>query len=149
MKKAASIFLQLVTILIGIGALAFLLVEPQFEGRAVDLDLLSIYTDPFIIYAYIAAIPFFIILYKTFRLLWYTRHNTICSPASSKALQTIQYCALAMIAFVIGGEIWIMLTHGNDDATGGFFMGVLIIGISLIIAAGSKVSEQIIEQAKK
>ena len=54
-----------------------------------------------------------------------------------------------MIAFVIGGEIWIMLTHGNDDATGGFFRGVLIIGISLIIAAGSKVSEQIIEQAKK
>lgn len=141
MKKTANIFLQLVTILIGIGALAFLLVEPQFEGRAVGLDLLSIYADPFIIYGYIAAIPFFVILYKTFRLLWYVRENTIFSPASSKALQTIQYCALAMIAFVIGGEIWIMLTHGNDDAAGGVFMGVLITVISLIIAAGAKVFE--------
>lgn len=148
MQKAASIFLQLVTILIGIGALAFLLIGPQFEGRAVGLDMLSIYADPFIIYAYIAAIPFFIILYKTFRLLWYARHNTICSPASSKALQTIQYCALAMIAFVIGGEIWIMLTHGNDDATGGFFMGVLITGFALIIAAGAKVFEGIIQQER-
>jgi hypothetical protein len=36
---------------------------PLLEGRAKDLDLFSIYADPFIWYGYITAIPFFMALY--------------------------------------------------------------------------------------
>jgi hypothetical protein len=39
---------------------------PQTEGRAVHLDLISIYTDPLIIYTYIALTPFFVALYQAF-----------------------------------------------------------------------------------
>lgn len=52
MKKGSTLFLKIVICLIAIGALAGMLWFPQTEGRAANLDLISIYTDPFIIYIY-------------------------------------------------------------------------------------------------
>jgi hypothetical protein len=58
MKKSSTFFLKVVILLIAIGVLAGLIWFPQTEGRAAHLDLISIYTDPFIIYIYIASTPF-------------------------------------------------------------------------------------------
>ena len=62
MKKSSTIFLQGVVVLIGIVALAILIRFPSTEGRAKNLDLFRIYSDPFILYGYAASIPFFIAL---------------------------------------------------------------------------------------
>ena len=69
MKKSSTVFLQVVIMLIGIVALAIMIRFPLTEGRAINLDLFSIYSDPFIIYGYIAFIAFFIVLYQAFKLL--------------------------------------------------------------------------------
>src|SRR3989344_5409413 len=69
MKKGSTLFLKVVICLIAIGALAGMIWFPQTEGRAANLDLISIYTDPFIIYIYIASTPFFVGLYQAFKLL--------------------------------------------------------------------------------
>ena len=54
--------------LIGVGALAVLLGEPRIEGRNAHATLFEIYfNDPFLAYAYIASIPFFVALYQAFR----------------------------------------------------------------------------------
>ncbi|MEK7514868.1 MAG: hypothetical protein AAB608_00605 [Patescibacteria group bacterium] len=59
MKPLPTLFLKAAIVLIGIGALAFLLIEPHFEGRNVNATLFEIYfRDPFLAYAYIASIPF-------------------------------------------------------------------------------------------
>jgi hypothetical protein len=58
MKHSSTLFLKLVILLIAVGALVGMIRFPQTEGRAVNLDLISIYADLFIIYAYIASIPF-------------------------------------------------------------------------------------------
>ena len=55
MKKSSTIFLQVVIVLIGIVALAIMTRFPLTEGRAVNLDLFSIYSDPFIIYGYVVS----------------------------------------------------------------------------------------------
>lgn len=88
--KGSSIFLQVVIVLIGLGALAFMLWEPHIEGRNVHSTLFEIYfNDQFLAYAYSASILFFVGLYKAFKVLGYSRQNKIFLQASVKAPRSI------------------------------------------------------------
>ena len=91
MKKSSTIFLQVVIVLIGIGALALMLWEPHLEARNAHATLFEIYfKDPFLAYAYIASLPFFVALYQAFKLLGYIGQNKVFSLGSVKALRTIK-----------------------------------------------------------
>src|SRR5687767_13671720 len=128
MKKGSTIFLQLVIVLIGIGALALMLWEPHIEGRNAHATLFQIYFhDPFLAYAYIASTPFFVGLYQAFKVLGYVRQNKTFSQATVKALRTIKYCAIAIIGFVVVSAIFIPMSSDNDDRPAGVFMRILII----------------------
>src|SRR5690348_8593646 len=117
--RSSTIFLQVVIVLIGLGALALLLWEPQIEGRNAHATLFQIYfNDPFLAYAYVASISFFAALYQAFKVLGYARQNKMFSPASTKALRTMKFCATAIVGFVAGGEIFIMLGDSDDRAGG-------------------------------
>src|SRR5262245_18600733 len=110
MKFGATVFLRVVLVLIGIGALACLLVEPHFEGRNAHATFFAIYfKDPFLAYAYLASTVFFAGLYHAFKVLTYAGRNEEFSPAAVKSVRTIKYCAIALIVFVVGGEVFIML----------------------------------------
>jgi hypothetical protein len=147
MKSGAILVLRAVVVLIGIGALAFLLVEPHFEGRNAHASLFAIYfKDPFLAYAYVAAIPFFVGLFQAFKVLGYAGRNKAFSPPAVKAVRTIKFCALALIGFVVGAEIIIMLNE-SDDRAGGVFMGCLIFFASLVVAAAMTVLERILQNA--
>lgn len=120
-------FLQAVVVLLGIAAFVFLLGEPHLEGRNIHATLFEIYfKDPFLAFAYIGSIPFFVALYQTFMLLGDVRRNTIVLPKAAKGLRTIKYCAIALIGFVVVGEVIIFLGP-SDDKAGGVFMGLLVI----------------------
>jgi hypothetical protein len=147
MKRSSTIFLQVVVVLIGLGALALLLWEPHIEGRNAHATLPQIYFhDPFLAYAYIASIAFFAALYQAFNVLGYVRQNRVFSPEALRALRTIKHCAIAIIGFVAGAEIFIMLSH-SDDHAGGFFMGVLITFVAVVIATAAAMFERILENA--
>jgi hypothetical protein len=148
MKRSSTVFLQVVIVLIGVGALALLLWEPHLEGRNANATLFQIYfNDPFLALVYIGSIPFFIALYQAIKVLGYAGQNQIFSPTAVKALRTIKYCALAIIGFVVLEEIFIMLNHGDDDAAGAVMMGVLIIFGSVIIATAAAMFERILQNA--
>ncbi|HEY7642577.1 MAG TPA: DUF2975 domain-containing protein [Steroidobacteraceae bacterium] len=147
MKFGATVFLRVVLVLIGIGALAFLLVEPHFEGRNAHATFFEIYfKDPFLAYAYLASTAFFLGLYHAFKVLAYAGRNEEFSPSAVKSVRTIKYCALALIGFVLGGEAFIML-HESDDRAGGVFMGVLIFSASIVVATAMAVLERILQNA--
>jgi len=148
MKRSYTIFLQVVITLIGIGAFALLLWEPRIEGRNAHATNFEIYfQDPFLALVYTGAIPFFIALYQAFKVLGYAGRNQIFSEAAVKALRTIKYCALAIIGFVAVEESFIILNHGNDDAAGGIFMGILITFGSIVIATAAAMFERILQNA--
>ena len=148
MKRSSTIFLQVVIVLIGLGALGLLLWEPHIEGRNAHATLSQIYfNDPFLILVYIGSIPFFVAIYQAFKLLGYAGQNKIFSQAAVKALRTIKYCAIAIIGFVVVEEFFIMLNRGNDDAAGGVFMGVLITFGSIVIATAAAMFERILQNA--
>lgn len=140
-------FLQIVVVLIGIGALALMLWEPRIEGRNAHATLFEIYfKDPFLAYAYIASTPFFVALCQAFRILGYVGQNKVFAPAAVKALRTIKYCAIVLIGFVAAGEIFIMLGN-SDDRSGGVFMGILITFGSVVMAAAAAMFERILQNA--
>ena len=147
MKRSSTIFLQVVVVLISIGALAIMLWEPHIEGRNAHATLFEIYfKDPFLAYAYIASIPFFVALYQAFKVLGYAGQNKVFSQAAVKALRTIKYCAIALIGFVAVGEIFIMFGN-SDDRAGGVFMGVLITFGSIVVATAAAMFERILQNA--
>ena len=147
LKKGPTIFLQVVIVLIGIGALALMLWEPHIEGRNAHATPFKIYfQDPFLAYAYLASTPFFVALYQGLKVLGYIGQDKAFSQATAKALRTIKFCALAIIGFVALGELFIMLGN-SDDRAGGVFMGILITFGSAVIATAVVVFERVLQSA--
>jgi hypothetical protein len=136
MKKTSIIFLQVVVVLIGIIVLAFMLIEPHFEGRNVNATFFEVYfKDPFLAYAYSASIAFFLALYQTFKLLKYIGHNEVLNERSMNALRTIKYSALALVGFVVLSLAYLFIARPEDDIAGGVAIGLFILTVSAISAA--------------
>jgi hypothetical protein len=147
MNRGSILFLKAVLVLIGIGAVALMLWEPHIEGRNAHATPFEIYfNDPFLAYAYIASIAFFVALYQAFKVLGYAGQNKAFSPAAVRAVRTIKYCAMAMIGFVAVGEMFILLSK-SDDRAGGVFMGILIAFPSMVIATAMAVLERVLQSA--
>jgi hypothetical protein len=149
MKKSSTVFLQVVILLIGIGALALLLWEPHIEGRNAHATLFQIYfNDPFLAYAYIASIAFFVALYQAFKLLGYVGIGDVFSQRSVKALRTIKYCSMSLVGFLLGAEAYFFLVQrGKDDIAGGVMMGLFLIFVSVVVATAAAVFERTLQSA--
>jgi hypothetical protein len=149
MKKSSTIFLQVVIILIGIGALALMLWEPHIEGRNAHATLFEIYfKDPFLAYAYIASISFFVALYQAFKLLGYIGQNKVFSLNSVKALRTIKYCAIVLSILILMAALYIRIFHAKDDDPAGFIAVCIVTTfISIVIAAAAAVFEKTLQSA--
>jgi hypothetical protein len=144
MKKTFTIILQILVIALGVATVFFMFWMPQNEGRNVNATQFQIYfNDPFLAFAYIGSIAYFVGVYKVFKLLGYYRENQLSSDASVKALQTLKFCAKLIIAFVVIAEIYIM-TIPSDDRAGGIAMGVFItIGSLIVLATASVIGSRI------
>jgi hypothetical protein len=149
MKRSSTIFLQVVVVIIGIGVLALMLWEPHLEGRNTHSTLFQVYfNDPFLAYAYTASIAFFAALYQAFKLLGYVRRNEVFSQAAVKALRTIKYCAMTLVAFIVGAEAWIFIVQrGKEDIAGGVMMGLFMIFVSAVVATAAAVFERTLQSA--
>lgn len=149
MKRRSTIFLQVVIVLIGIVALAILFWEPRMEGRNIHATLFEIYfQDPFLAYAYLATIPFFVALYQAFSLLGQIGKNKVFSPGAVRALGTIKYCAIAIIGFALGAEgYFFFVVRGTDDIAGGVAMGLMLIFAATVIATAAAVFEKLLQSA--
>ena len=150
MKRSSTIFLQVVLVLIGIADLALLLWEPHIEGRNAHATLLEMYfNDPFLAYAYSASLSFFVALYQAFTLLGYIGRNEVFSERSVRTLRTIKYCAMTLIAFLLGAEGYfnIVQRRVEEDIAGGVMMGLVMIFISVVVATAAAVFERILQGA--
>lgn len=147
MKKSSTVFLQVVIVLIGVVALSLLLWLPQIEGRNVNSTFFEVYfKDPFLAYAYIASISFFIALYHAFKLLSYAGQNRVFSKSAIHSMKTIKLCALSLAGFVVIGLLIILLNE-SDDRAGGVAMGVSIAFVSIVIAATAALFERVLQSA--
>ncbi len=148
MKRSPILFLQVIIVLIGIGALVLMLWEPHLEGRNVHATLFQIYfKDVFLAYAYIGSISFFVVLYKLFKLLEYIGRDEAFSMNSLRALRIIKYCAIILICFIVGAEAYFFIVmRGQDDITGGVVMGLFMIAVSTIVAVAAALFERTLQK---
>jgi len=148
-KRGGTIFLQVVIVLIGIGALAFMLWEPHIEGRNAHATVFEIYfKDPFLAYAYTASIAFFVALFQAFTLLGHIRQNEVFSLNSVRALRIIKYCAMALVAMIGAAVAYLFIAvRGKDDIAGGVAMGVVMIFVFVVVATAAAVFERLLQKA--
>ena len=148
MKRVSIIFLQGIIVVIGIVSLAIMIRFPLTEGRAANLDLFSIYADPFILFGYAASIPFFIALYKAFKLLGYIGQNKAFSLNSVRTLRSIKYCAMLLSILIVMAGLYIRISHNKDDDPAGFLaMCIVTTSVSLVVATAAAVFEKILQNA--
>jgi hypothetical protein len=148
MKSSSALFLQVAVVLIGIATLAFMLWEPHIEGRNAHATTFEIYfKDPFLAYVYVGSTPFFIALYRAFRLFGHVRQNRTFSQVTVDALRTIKRCAIAIICFVAGAVVFIIRFGDDDDRPAGVFMSFLVIFASIVIATTAAISARKLQNA--
>ena len=147
MNRGSILFLKAVVVLIGAGALALLLWEPQIEGVNKNATQFEIYfNDPFLAYVYIASIPFFVALYQAFKVLGYAGQNRVLSHDAVMALRIIKHCAITIICFV-ALSILFMVRGDPDDRPAGLFMRILITFPSIVVATAMVVLERVLQSA--
>ena len=135
MKRSSALFLQVVIVLMGVGVLGLMLWEPHLEGRNAHATTFAIYfKDPFLAYVYAGSIPFFVALHRAFGLFGHVRQNETFSPVTLNALRDIKRCAMAIIGFVAGAVIFILMFGDGEDRPAGVFMCVLVAGAASVIA---------------
>lgn len=148
MKRISIIFLQVVILLIGIVALVVMIRLPMIEGRAKDLDMFSIYADPFILYGYVSSIAFFVALYKAFKLLGYIGQNKVFSSSAVGTLKSIKYCAIVLSVLIVTAALYVRIFHSKDDDPAGFLAICMVTTFaSIVVATAAAIFEKILQNA--
>lgn len=147
-KGVPTLLLKTVILLIGIATLAFLIWEPHVEGVNANATTFSeVYLDdPFLAFAYVASIPFFILLFQAFTLVVRAERNEVFTQRSVKALRVVQHCATAMVIFVVIGVVW-LLSQPSDDRPPILAMGVIATVGSIVIGAAAAVAANTLQHA--
>jgi hypothetical protein len=148
MKRVSIVFLQSVIVVIGIVALVIMIRFPMLEGRAANLDLFSVYADPFILYGYAASIPFFVALYQAFRLLGLIGHNKVFSVDAVKTLKHIKHCAIVLGFLIVAAGLYINSAHHKDDDPAGFIaICIVTTFITVVVATAAAIFERLLQNA--
>lgn len=147
MKRSSTLFLKVVLVFIAIGVLAGMLWFPQTEGRAANLDLVSIYSNPFIIYTYLGSIPFFVGLYQAFKLLNFIDANKAFSQGAVNTLKNMRFASLTLIGFIGVAILYIRFFVQGDDPAGPTALGILASFAAAVIATAAAVFQKLLQNA--
>ena len=147
MKRGSTLFLKIVILLIAVSVLGGMIWFPPTEGRAINLDLMSIYSDPFIIFVYIGSIPFFVGLYQAFKLLNLIDDNKAFSQLAVNTIRNMKLAALSLIGFIILALVYIRFIANGDDVAGPTMLGVCVALAFGVIATGASVFQKLFQNA--
>lgn len=143
MKRSSTIFLRAVVVLIALIVLGLcLFVLPA----GISSDATEMY-HPILWGMYATAIPFFIALHQTLKLLGYIDKTKAFSQVSVKTLKTIKYCALAISGLYAVGLPYIFFVADKDDAPGAVLIGLVFTLGSLVVAVFAAVLERLLQNA--
>lgn len=147
MKRYSTIFLKIAVVFMGIPVLALCIFGlPWLADNPVNPNYASM-LYPILIGMSVSAIPFYIALYKAFRLLSYIDKNKAFSQISVNALKDIKYCAITITALYVVMTPFVYLVAEKDDAPGLIIMGMVPIFASMVIAVFAAVLQRLLQEA--
>lgn len=147
MEKGSTFFLKLALCLIGITILALSIfwLPSLANYTANEFPEVAFLRNPVLIGIYVTVIPFFIALYKSFRILHYIDHNGAFSSLSVKALKTIKQCALVISMIYVIGCLFLFIQNALHPGIA--LIGLIIIFASITIAVFSAVLQKLLHDA--
>lgn len=149
MERGSTLFLKVAVILMGIPVLALcIFAVPEIASYAVELYPDHSYLKYlFMIDLYASAIPFYIALYQTFKLLGYIDKNKAFSELSVNVLKKIKLCAITISGLYVLGMPLFYLFAERDDAPGVIVIGMVMIFASMVIAVFAAVLQKLLQEA--
>ncbi|USK30716.1 DUF2975 domain-containing protein [Bacillus sp. CMF21] len=147
MKHGSTLFLKIAVFLIGTPVLALCIFGlPWLANNPANPDYAHI-LYPILIGMYVSAIPFYIALYKAFKLLSYIDKNQAFSELSVKALKKIKFCAMTISGLYVVIMPFVFLVAELDDAPGLIIIGMVPIFASMVIAVFAAVLQRLLKEA--
>jgi hypothetical protein len=149
MKKGSTFFLRAVIIVMGLVVLALeIFALPSiYKGGSAEYPEASRALLTIMAIMYISAIPFYIALWQTLKLLGYIDKNIAFSDLSVKALKNIKYCAIAVsVAYFVIVPFLIPIAEA-DDAPGLVLIGGVIACAPVVIAVFAEVLQRLLKNA--
>lgn len=147
MKRSSTVFLKVVLVGIAVAVLAGMIRFPQTEGRATNLDLVSIYADPFLIYIYLASILFFVGLFQAFRLLNLIEANKAFTPEAVATLRHMKLASLILIGGIALALLYIRFLGQGEDSAGPTALGIAVSVAFAVIATAAALFEKLLQKA--
>lgn len=144
--KRETFFLKAVVILIGLpiaAILAWLTYDLITVPKTEEFSLFV----PMVIILYVAAIPYFIALYQTIKLLTYIDHSHAFSQLSVQALRNIKRCAIVISVLFIIDLPFLYRIAEVDDAPGVLLFSLIIVFASAVIAVFAAVLQKLLTNA--
>jgi len=149
MKRGSTNFLRFIIFLIGIGVLAlcFFALPAMWKGGSEEFPTAGRAIFLIMIGMYASAIPFFVALWQTLKLLSYIDHNKAFSDLSVKVLRNIKYCAAIIAVLYIAGVPLLLPIAEADDAPGLIIIGMVIAGAPIVVAVFAAVLQRLLQNA--
>lgn len=148
MKKISTNLLRISIVGIGAAMLAlYVFALPWFAQRSATVDHLAFWRYPAMVGWYATAIPFYLALYHTMKLLGYIDKKTAFSSLSVAALRNVRNCAFVFSALFALGLPSIYLIADFDDAPGLMLLGLMIAAVPIVIATFAAVLQSLLQEA--
>ncbi len=148
MTKFSIAFLQFVIVFIGLITITLLIWAPLNEGRATNLNLFRIYTDPFILLIYTSSLAFFAALFQAFKLLRFIGQNKVFTPSAVKTLQKIKHCGIILCCLILIVGLYIKIFHSKEDDPAGFITICIVTTFSsFVVATAAAIFEKLLQNA--
>ncbi|MCT4786194.1 DUF2975 domain-containing protein [Exiguobacterium aestuarii] len=147
--KRETVFLKLSVIVLALPILAacifllpFLWREATESGGWIANSM-----RPIIGGMYVAAIPYFIALFKTFNLLGLIDRNEAFSYRAVKSLRVIKYCALVITIIYIATLPFFYWFAERDDSPGFLVIGFVLVFAAFVIAVFAELLQKLLKRA--
>jgi len=147
MKKATKLGLKVTICTIGLTILALcLFLLPDLARSAAEMNPeFSYLRFPVLLGLYITAIPFFLALYQSLKLLDYIECENAFSHLAVSSLGNIKTCAFTIIALYVIGIIF--LVSQNALHPGIALIGFVIIFATIVISFFTAVLQELLKSA--
>lgn len=143
MKHASTLFLKIAVWVIGLAVLAIcgILIIPVIVNNEAG------YYTPLLALMCASAIPFFLALYQTLKLLGFVDKNKAFSKLSVGALNAIKLYALVIAALYCLSLPYTYYAADRDDAPGVIVIALIVIFGSLIVTGFAAVLQLLLSSA--
>ena len=149
MKKQSTYFLRFVLTILGLAVLAFCVfaLPSMLNGASAEFPYASMAVSSIIVILYATAIPFYIAMWHTFKLLNYIDTNKAFSELSVLALKKIKICAAVISALYIGIVPLLFPIADMDDAPGLLLIGAAIACAPIAVAVFASLLQKLLQNA--